>query len=167
MGRGVYPTGSHGYPKKNRLPSPPEARLGARRDIMAASDLQEPLMPKRLPVVPAAVCAVFLISAGLARAGEVELVSRRHPDFVAPQAPGTSGQPAVSADGRWIAFTSTSPNLLPQQSEANTFGDIFLEDRLSGTLSLLSHAAGFPATTGVSNSAYPSISADGRYVVFL
>lgn len=124
-------------------------------------------MPKRHPVVRAALCALILLSAGSAEAGEVELVSRRHPSFVAPQAPGNSGQPALSADGRWMAFTSTSPNLVPGQSDANVWSDVFLLDRDSGTLSLVSHAAGFPSTTGSSFSADPSISADGRYIVFL
>lgn len=113
-----------------------------------------------------ALCAAVLLSAGFAQASQVELVSKRHPSFNASEVVGEGREVDVSADGRWIAFTSTSPNLVPGQSDGNAYPDVFLLDRLSGDLTLLSQAAGFPNTTGVGYSSGPSISADGRYVVF-
>lgn len=114
----------------------------------------------------AAVCAAVLLSAGLARTSQVELVTRRHPSFDTPEVIGVAQESAISADGRWIAFTSTSPNLVPGQSDGNSAPDVFLLDRLSGDLTLVSHAAGFPSTTGVGYSYDLAISGDGRYLVF-
>lgn len=67
-----------------------------------------------------------------------------------------SDQPTVSADGRWVAFTSTAP-LLPSDDDA--YEDIYLFDRRSGALTHL--IAG--ANHHVNN---PILSADGRYVAF-
>ncbi|HET9229620.1 MAG TPA: hypothetical protein VFR31_23265 [Thermoanaerobaculia bacterium] len=117
-------------------------------------------------ILRAAVCVAVLLSAGLARASQVELVTRRHPSFDSSEVVGVAQESVISADGRWIAFTSTSPNLVPGQSDGNNNTDVFLLDRLSGDLTLVSHAAGFPATTGVGVSYDLSISADGRYLVF-
>lgn len=117
--------------------------------------------------VKALVSAATLLSAfSPAQAGQVELVSRRDPGFVAPELIGDAGGAALSADGRWAAFTSTAPNLVSGQSDANSGADVFLLDRLSGTVTLVSHSVLSPATTGTGTSDSPSISADGRYVVF-
>ena len=117
-------------------------------------------------ILRAAVCAAVLLSAGLAQASQVELVSRRHPSFDSSEVAGVVQESVISADGRWIAFNSTSPNLVPGQSDGNNQADAFLLDRLSGELTLVSHAAGFPSTTGVGASFSLSISDDGRYLVF-
>jgi Tol biopolymer transport system component len=117
-------------------------------------------------VLRTAVCAAVLLSAGFAQASQVDLVSKRHPSFDSAEVVGDGREAAVSADGRWIAFSSTSPNLAPGQSDGNAGLDVFLLDRLSGDITLVSRVAGFPNTTGVGASSSPSISADGRYVVF-
>jgi hypothetical protein len=71
--------------------------------------------------------------------------------------------PSLSADGRFVAFSSSASNLVG--SDTNGVDDIFLRDRQSGTTARLSvdsfgveanQASGFP----------PSISADGRFVAF-
>jgi Tol biopolymer transport system component len=114
-----------------------------------------------------AVCSVFLfLPLAPARAGKVDLVSRRDPGSVAPELIGDAGSPALSADGRWVAFTSTALNLVPGQNDANNGTDVFLLDRQSGTITLVSHSALSPVTTGSSGSEDPSISADGRFVAF-
>jgi Tol biopolymer transport system component len=116
----------------------------------------------------AAVCAVlfFIASLAPARAGKVDLVSRRDPGFVAPGLIGDAGEVVLSADGRWAAFTSTAPNLVAGQNDANDGADVFLLDRQSGTVTLVSHSALSPATTGTKPSEDLSISADGRLVAF-
>ena len=43
-------------------------------------------------------------------------------------AAGVSGAPALSADGRWVAFDSLAPNLAP--ADTNDADDIFVRDRL-------------------------------------
>jgi Tol biopolymer transport system component len=78
------------------------------------------------------------------------------------QAHGLSQFPSISADGRYVAFTSFATNLVP--ADSNGFSDIFVRDRQSGTTERVSlDSAG---EQGNGDSDYPSISADGRYVAF-
>ena len=84
-----------------------------------------------------------------------------------PQPPpdGASYGPAVSADGRWVAFVSEASNLLGGESPADPNGvaDIFLVDTQTSTIRLVSKAGGVPAD---GPSVDVDISGDGRYVVF-
>jgi Tol biopolymer transport system component len=75
---------------------------------------------------------------------------------------GASYGPAISADGRSIAFTSAASNLTP--GEGNEEIDIFVRDRIDRTTVLVS--AGPQGAMGDGSSVAPSISADGRYVAF-
>lgn len=73
-----------------------------------------------------------------------------------------SWHPAISADGRYVAFTSYADNLVA--SDANGVEDVFLRDRVAGTTELVSlDSSGAQADGGTFCS---GISADGRYVVF-
>jgi len=79
------------------------------------------------------------------------------------QGNANSFHPAISADGRYVAFHSQATNLVSPDTNGSAY-DIFLHDRASGTTKLVSRS-----TTGVQGNAqslYPWISADGRYVVF-
>ncbi len=73
-----------------------------------------------------------------------------------------SGFPDISADGRYIVFHSAASNLVPD--DLNGSIDIFLYDQLSGQTSLISKSSA--GAHGNSDSRYPSISSNGRYVVF-
>ena len=80
---------------------------------------------------------------------------------------GTSGNsyslsPSISADGRYVAFSSSASNLVPDDNNNKT--DIFVRDRQTGTTERVSIAP--DGTSANSDSLSPSISADGRYVVF-
>jgi Tol biopolymer transport system component len=80
---------------------------------------------------------------------------------------GTEGNslsvdPALSADGRCVAFQSLASNLVA--NDGNAWEDIFVRDRLSGTTEIVSVATG--GGQGNFTSSGPSISADGRLVVF-
>ena len=77
------------------------------------------------------------------------------------QANGSSSGPAISADGRYVAFASDSPNLVI--SDTNAHVDVFVHDRLTGVTTRESMG---PAAQGNGDSTAPSISADGRYVAF-
>src|SRR3990172_2224779 len=44
---------------------------------------------------------------------------------------GLSGYPSISADGRYVAFSSDATNLVP--GDTNTATDVFVRDRQSGT----------------------------------
>jgi Tol biopolymer transport system component len=70
---------------------------------------------------------------------------------------GSSLEPSISADGRYVAFYSSAGNLV--MDDTNGDYDIFVHDTLLGTTSR--------ATVDRSHSSYePSISDDGRYVAF-
>ena len=79
-------------------------------------------------------------------------------------APGNnhSFNPAISADGRFVAFESYATNLVSEGS--SWFEDIYVRDRGLGITELVSvSSTGEP---GKSDSNNPSISADGRFVAF-
>ncbi|HET7504427.1 MAG TPA: Ig-like domain-containing protein [Kofleriaceae bacterium] len=69
--------------------------------------------------------------------------------------------PAISSDGRFIAFTTALPLAT---GDTNNFDDVYLYDRGTRTLS----RASVSSTGGEGNGAsrHPRLSADGRYVVF-
>jgi Tol biopolymer transport system component len=75
----------------------------------------------------------------------------------------SSGHPALSADGRYVAFDSTATNLVP--GDTNGFVDVFVRDRVSGTTTLVSVSSG--GAQANFDCTAPSISADGRYVAFV
>jgi len=68
---------------------------------------------------------------------------------------------SVTEDGHYVAFHSRAANLVPR--DWNGRDDIFVRDRLNGFTSIVS-IAGYD--TGNGDSQEPSISANGRYVVF-
>ena len=78
-------------------------------------------------------------------------------------------QAAISGDGRYVAFTSDATNLVP--GDTNGLVDVFVHDRLTGAtqrVSVRSDGSQVPPDNfNDMNTAYPSISADGRYVTFV
>ena len=68
----------------------------------------------------------------------------------------------VSSNGRYVTFTSYADNLVPED-EQDTRPDVFMKDTLTGTTSLVSTTQ---SGAGGTNSFYPAMSADGRYVAF-
>lgn len=78
------------------------------------------------------------------------------------QGKGMSVEPAISADGRWVAFYSWAYDLV--QGDRNRNGDIFLHDRQTGQTELVSALPGGASAGDVSYA--PAISGDGRWVAF-
>ena len=73
-----------------------------------------------------------------------------------------SHSPAISADGRYIAYFSYANNLVA--ADTNNSDDIFVYDRRQGTTERISvNDSGVQAN---SSSYFPQLSADGRYVSF-
>src|SRR4051794_30658905 len=72
------------------------------------------------------------------------------------------GRPAISADGRYVAFASAASNLVP--GDTNGDPDVFVRDRKLGTTERVSISA--TGREGDDDSWEPAISADGRYVAF-
>ncbi|PZS25554.1 MAG: hypothetical protein DLM59_19960 [Pseudonocardiales bacterium] len=78
-----------------------------------------------------------------------------------------SDAPAISADGRYVAFASGAPDLVSGDASNGVEGiDVFVRDRHSGTTTRVDVSGlGAQAEAG-SRSTAPAISADGRYVAF-
>lgn len=73
-----------------------------------------------------------------------------------------SGEAAVSANGQFVAFTSSASNLVA--ADTNGVGDVFVRNQQSGVVELVSVSTS--SAQGNASSGYPSISADGRFVAF-
>jgi Tol biopolymer transport system component len=82
--------------------------------------------------------------------------------FGGAQPDGISTQPVVSANGRYVAFTSRADDLVPGDDNANS--DVFVVDLIAGTLKRVSVSSAGRQANG--DSYNPSISADGRLVTF-
>jgi Tol biopolymer transport system component len=144
-----------------------------------------PLRAVLLLVIAAVAAAVVVVAgAGPQRRAEAavspgttELVSVGDRVPIAP-----SGEPSISADGRYVAFASTkSFDPLDVLRHGDSDMDIYVRDRVAKKTILLSHgvlvspeqlvgARGLPKVLTVpadGASQSPSISADGRYVAFM
>lgn len=74
---------------------------------------------------------------------------------------------AVSADGRYVVFTSNASNLV--SNDTNGRNDVFVRDLANGTTTRVDvSSSGVQANDGINNSDFQSvaISSTGRYVVF-
>jgi Tol biopolymer transport system component len=78
------------------------------------------------------------------------------------QADGLSVFSTLSADGRYVAFESSSSNLV--SGDTNGTNDVFVHDRQTGETTRVSvNATGVEGNDG---SGGPVLSADGRYIAF-
>jgi Tol biopolymer transport system component len=77
---------------------------------------------------------------------------------------GESFLPAISGDGRFVAFTSSGSNLDP--ADADAIPDVYVRDLQTGTTTLVSRAGGATGAVGNGGSDSPAISSDGRYIAF-
>jgi Tol biopolymer transport system component len=67
-------------------------------------------------------------------------------------------RPSMSADGRFVAFESASSNLV--SGDTNSAPDVFVKDRQTGAVELVSSTPGGAPLGG----GFPSLSADARFV---
>jgi streptogramin lyase len=82
-------------------------------------------------------------------------------DPVTPVVPdGQSLDPALSDDGRFVAFESAAPRLTPECASGR---HVYVRDRVTGGVQCVSRTASGP---GAGASSRPSISGDGRVVAF-
>jgi hypothetical protein len=75
---------------------------------------------------------------------------------------GASFDPALSKDGRFVAFVSTASNFLP---DTNKVEDVFLANVATGETELIS-VPQQTAARKLSSTRYATISEDGRYVAY-
>lgn len=82
------------------------------------------------------------------------------------QANAGSENPAISADGRFVAFASLATNLTATGGTALTW-QIYRKDRQTGVVAAISLRVSFPNSVwGNGSSTAPAISADGSVVAF-
>jgi hypothetical protein len=81
-----------------------------------------------------------------------------------------SAAPAISGDGRYVAFSSLASNLVP--GDTNGIWDVFVHDTVTGRTERVSVASdgaqAMPSMPGfLDRNARPAMSADGRFVAFV
>ncbi|MPZ70763.1 MAG: hypothetical protein GEU71_14740 [Actinobacteria bacterium] len=109
----------------------------------------------------AVVTAVVTLLAATVGADQGDTI-RVSVDSTGNQGNDTSSFPSISADGRYVAFSSTADNLV--SGDANGFADVFVHDTASGVTSRVSIDSN--GVEGNKSSSSPSLSSDGRYVAF-
>jgi Tol biopolymer transport system component len=127
-----------------------------------------------LPVAPAggqsfAASKVKPAAKTLTNQDVISLVSRNSTSTDSGN--GESSTTAISADGRFIVFTSSATNLVPTLTDTNGAPDVFVYDRLNDFTDCLSRggnsnftANGASGLIGTNDTL--GITADGQYVVY-
>ena len=119
-----------------------------------------------IPIYTASVMAASLLLFGpRLYAGPMQAASARNNNVPLPAGGnGDSVSPVISADGRFVLFSSAANNLVP--GDNGQLGlDVFLRDRLHNTMTLVS-ANSSSTEGGNGNSTCAQVSTNGRYVVF-
>lgn len=81
------------------------------------------------------------------------------------EANGTSIEPSISSDGRFVTYMSNASNLVA--GDTNNFRDVFVYDRVSGETTRASVASdGTQSNASIGFSGNPKVSNTGRYVSF-
>jgi Tol biopolymer transport system component len=70
--------------------------------------------------------------------------------------------PAISGDGRFVAFVSDDPDLVPDARDDYT--QVYVRDRVTGTTTRVSSRTN--GTPGIDDSDRPALSHDGGYIAF-
>jgi Tol biopolymer transport system component len=114
------------------------------------------------PLARASIAAAIALTAGRGIAGTTQCVSVGANGEIAALPSSVSwGRPALSADGRFVVFTSPSPLVA---DDTNGVHDVFVRDLQAGTTTRVSlSSSGGQADQPCAGA---TISADGRYVAF-
>ncbi|OPG04036.1 hypothetical protein B1R27_26580 [Streptomyces sp. GKU 895] len=94
------------------------------------------------------------------RTHRTERISHGHPDV--PPRYLLNHSPAISADGRVVAYTTSTPDAAP--GDTNGRDDVIVHDRTTGRDELVQYRT--DGTLGEADSLGAALSADGRYVAF-
>jgi len=117
----------------------------------------------RIALSGALLATLVLAGSSLAALGDVERVSV---SSAGVEGNDSSSSPSLSADGRYVAFTSTASNLVPGDTNGNSTSgfDVFVYDREEDAIERVSVASD---ESEANDSSYDSsISSDGGYVAF-
>lgn len=120
-------------------------------------------------MVKAALTALLLAVSAVPALAQITTLESVNSDGV--KGDRGSWHPSISADGRYVAFVSEASNLVPGSAAPCLYlpnpvscRHVYVRDRLLGITTMIStNDAGEP---GNGNSAYPSISGDGRFIAF-
>jgi Tol biopolymer transport system component len=173
----------NGFPGLAGAPGSNYAHLSADGSTVAFLSLANGLMPgvDNINLVPGVNVAdggqnLFVSQVSLGSGGPV---------VTGPVLASTSAFPAtattlvygLSADGNTVLFSTNDASVVPGQADNNHDQDLFLLDRSSGAITLVSHAFDMPTTTGrlgtpalaagVQSHITPVLSADGNWVAFV
>ncbi|HUR78258.1 MAG TPA: hypothetical protein VMZ22_09950 [Acidimicrobiales bacterium] len=118
---------------------------------------------RALKIALSTLAILTILCSGAARAATFSTTGTTALVSAADGAPGndTSYSAAVSADGRYSAFSSWASNLVA--GDGNTFRDVFVRDNVSGGIERVSLGVN---GEGDFDSIAPALSNDGRYVAF-
>jgi Tol biopolymer transport system component len=108
------------------------------------------------------VAAIALVAVLVLVGSGCTWIARQSVNSAGKEAHGNSDQVTVSADGRYVAFSSEAGDLVP--GDFNGRRDIFVRDNSTNAVARVSIAT--DGTEADGNSSHPSISDDGRYVAF-
>jgi Tol biopolymer transport system component len=98
--------------------------------------------------------------------GTITLVSRRSASEGGGPADGASQDPAISVDGRFVAFESNAANLSTDDDPA-VIQDVYVRDLQAQTTTLVGRQSAADGGDGADDTTFdPAISADGRFVAF-
>ncbi len=103
------------------------------------------------------------VSDVFARDLKTGLTTRLSVGFDGSEANGFSTQPALSANGRFVAFLSNATNLVP--GDTNTANDVFLHDRKTGVTTMVSVSS--DGGLGGDHCSNLAISSNGAVVAFV
>ncbi len=113
-------------------------------------------------VLAAAALLGVLATTSMGAAAEGHTTKRVSVSSSENQANASSIRPSISADGRFVAFSSEASDLV--RNDTNGERDVFVRDLRTGTTERVSVSSSGRQGNGISR--YPSISAGGRFVAF-
>jgi Tol biopolymer transport system component len=141
------------------------------RCVASATVPAEVAMMRVRRTVPGGAVLCLAAAVSPVSAQELRLVSRAETSLAQDSAGGglvaVDHVRPVSADGRYVVFSSSYPFVVPGQVDTHAHNDVFLLDRVSGAVALVSHVPGSPTTAANHSSGGGAISDDGQWVVFM
>ncbi len=129
-------------------------------------------MPRLRFVAGACVAGLAITAIGVATTGTANAaVAPGSTTMLSQTAAGVAGTghsmlPGVSRNGRFVTFRSTSANLIPRKPTEPFARDVFLWDRNSGTLEVISVDTAGNRLPGHSGYGASPVTSNGKYVLF-
>jgi len=132
---------------------------------MATSDTRLAIERPRRRARSVPLLGAALLALASASRAQNPRTTRISVDSSGGQANGASGTESISADGRFVIFTSNANNLVT--GDANVYCDVFVHDRITHVTECESvDPTGATGNGDCSVFKVPTISADGRYALF-